>query len=331
MFSLHRLFSAHIHQVKLLVGPILICIGLLLGLSGISMAKSDTDRVEFDELWNYDDPSGTRTKFIELLTSLGDNVHDDYALQLRTQIARTLGLDGQFEQAHAELDKVEKELSPEDSIARIRYLLERGRIFRSSGDVDASEPLFLDAFESGQKIGADYFTIDAAHMVALVKKTRSERIEWSLRGIQIAEQSTDPRSKHWLGSIYNNVGWDYHDAEQYDSALIMFEQALKSRIKEGKERQIEIAQWCVARCHRSLGNFQKALGMQSATFEKQKQENRIGGYVCEELGELYLVLDNRDEAAKYFTLADSLLSQDAWFVENNAERLERIRKLAKDK
>ena len=48
-----------------------------------------TDKMNFDSLWNYGDPSGTRAKFRDLLNS-NVNEPDNWRLQLQTQVARTL-------------------------------------------------------------------------------------------------------------------------------------------------------------------------------------------------------------------------------------------------
>ena len=52
------------------------------------------------------------------------------------------------------------------------------------------------------------------------------------------------------------------------------------------------------------------------------------GYVFEELGENALVL-NDPAAPEFFARAWFLLSQDGWFTANEAERLARLKQLAK--
>ena len=52
------------------------------------------------------------------------------------------------------------------------------------------------------------------------------------------------------------------------------------------------------------------------------------GYLFEELGENALVLEDT-AAAEYFARAWFLLSQDEWFKANEAERLARLKRLAK--
>ena len=57
-----------------------------------------------------------------------------------TQIARTEGLQREFEEAHAILDTVEAMLTDEMGVPRIRYLLERGRVYNSSNQREKSKP-----------------------------------------------------------------------------------------------------------------------------------------------------------------------------------------------
>lgn len=86
---------------------------------------------EFDELWDYNSPEETREKFANLLSEA--DLHSSYHLQLLTQLARTYSLEGQFDEAHKLLDQVEPHLGPDQALAQVRYLLERGRSFNSSG------------------------------------------------------------------------------------------------------------------------------------------------------------------------------------------------------
>ena len=89
-----------------------------------------TDLIDFDALWDYDDPAATETKFRALLP-VADG-HPAYHAALLTQIARTQGLLRQFEAAHQTLDEAERLINGEMAVPRIRLLLERGRVFNSS-------------------------------------------------------------------------------------------------------------------------------------------------------------------------------------------------------
>ncbi|MFZ1459275.1 MAG: hypothetical protein WAU38_00630, partial [Ignavibacteria bacterium] len=89
--------------------------------------------MEFDKLWNYSKPDETEKKFREILPEIKASGDKSAYLQLLTQIARTLGLQRKFEDAHILLDETETQLTDDDPVSKIRYQLERGRTFNSSG------------------------------------------------------------------------------------------------------------------------------------------------------------------------------------------------------
>ncbi len=52
------------------------------------------------------------------------------------------------------------------------------------------------------------------------------------------------------------------------------------------------------------------------------------GYIYEELGECYLIKENKEASRKYFGLAYDLLSKDIWLAEYEKERLSRMKVLS---
>ena len=103
---------------------------------------SPSDLPSFDALWNFDDPAGTEARFRELLPRARESSDPSYAAELLTQIARTQGLQQKFDQAHATLDQVDASLKPEMKVAKVRSLLERGRVLNSSRKARESVPIF---------------------------------------------------------------------------------------------------------------------------------------------------------------------------------------------
>jgi tetratricopeptide (TPR) repeat protein len=301
---------------------------IMAGCGTESGPKKETKSLQdFDALWDYNDPGQTELKFRELIPAAKESGDMSYYAQLLTQIARTEGLQGKFEEAHETLDTVEAMLTDELVVAKIRYLLERGRVYNSSGQPDSSKPFFLEAWELGLEHGEDYYAIDAAHMMGIVEPPEKQ-LEWAAKAIELAEKSKDERARNWLGPLYNNTGWSYHDLGEYDKALELFEKSLKFREEKKDERGTRIAKWTVGRAYRSLGRIDEALQIQKG-LEKESEEKGIeqDGYVFEELGECLLLLNKGDEARKYFKLAYDRLSKDPWLAANEAERLERLKKL----
>ncbi|MCA9939405.1 MAG: hypothetical protein KC418_12220 [Anaerolineales bacterium] len=283
------------------------------------------ETTDFDPLWDYDHPAQTETLFRERLAEAAP--HTSYTAQLLTQIARTQGLQRQFAAAHETLDTAEAMLQPDWPRARVRYLLERGRVYNSARHPEEARPLFLTAWEEASAAGEDFYAIDAAHMMGIIEPPAAQ-MAWNLQAVALAEQTNDARARNWLGSLYNNMGWSWHDQEDYVQALAYFEKALAWRKQQGGRAQIRIARWCVARALRSLGEVETALAMQRELMAEYEAAGEPGMYVLEEIAEcLHALQRNPEEARRTFALAYAQLSQDPWLVANEPERLARLRQL----
>lgn len=198
--------------------------------------------MDIDILWDFDDPLTSETRFRAV------------ADEAMTQVARALGLQGQFGAAHNVLDQLPER---EGRIA-VRILLERGRLFNSAKDIPHAAPLFLEAYELAVAIKEDALAVDAAHMVAITEKGDAA-LPWLAIAISLAASSEDPKAQKWRASLLNNLGWTHHDAGRFEEALKTFEEARKCREANGQVRQEQIARWCIARTLRSLGRHAEAL------------------------------------------------------------------------
>lgn len=292
--------------------------------------SSEQEMVDnFNKLWNYSKPEETEKKFREILQEVKSSGNRSAYLQLQTQLARTQGLQMKFDEAHKILDEVEKELDKENiQLVRIRYLLERGRTFNSSKQKEKALELFHKAYELGLETGEDFFAIDAIHMIGIADNL-DDGIKWNEIGIRLAENSKDERSKGWLGALYNNTGWNYHDKKEYLKALELFEKNVVWHTERKSGYPEIIAKWCVARTYRSLDRIDEAIEIHNALLEEIKDRNlEQDGYIFEELGELHLIKKNPEDSKKNFRLAYEMLSKDIWLAENEKERLERMKKFS---
>jgi tetratricopeptide (TPR) repeat protein len=279
---------------------------------------------DFDSLWDYSHPEQTEAKFRELLLQTPAN--EPAHLELLTQIARSQGLQRKFDEAHQILDQVENQLGEIPLCAKVRYLLERGRVFNSSGHADKAGPFFEQALDMAKQLSEDFYAVDAVHMLAIIAPPDSS-LDLNLQAIQMAESSRQEKARNWLGSLYNNTGWAYHAMGDFDSALKVFEKAEAWRKAKGSVDKTRIATWCVARTLRSLDRIEEALSKQMALKEEFESAGESDGYVFEEIGECLLALGRNDEARPYFTKAYEVLSKDAFLVEQEPERIKRLKEL----
>jgi len=269
---------------------------------------------EIDALWKIDDPVGGRGKLKNAMAEFPGS-----ADELHTQIARSLGLGGRFDEAWAELSKISDMHSP---LVEIRMQIEKGRLKTSSGNRNEAKPYFLKALELAKQGHFDYYAIDAAHMLGIVSEEQ-ESIQWTEMALRLAADSKVKRAQNWKGSLLNNLGWTYFSVGDFDTALTTFESALNFQKTAGDPVHIRIARWTVARCLRTLKRYDEAFAIQNELIQYPEQ-----GYVSEELGELFLVLGRPDEAKPRFQRAYELLSQRLGSDPSQRTRLTRLRELS---
>jgi tetratricopeptide (TPR) repeat protein len=280
--------------------------------------------LNIDDLWDYGNPAGTEEKFRAVLPKCATQAE---RAELLTQIARTHSLRRQFTEAHQILDEAHTLITNLRSRAQVRYLLERGRTFNSAQHKPQASELFLQAWNLARELAEESLAVDAAHMLGISERPEKQ-LEWNLLALAYAEQTVNPEARKWLGPLYNNLGWTYHTSGHFEKALEMFERGLAFRREGGQVAETHIAQWCVARCLRSLGRVAEALALQEALLAEHNAHGTRDGYVFEELGECLLALNRAAEARPYFAQAYAELSPDAWLTENEAARLERLKQLS---
>ena len=298
-----------------------------LGTCPVALAMSEPGLPPIDSLWDFGDPKGSEGRFREAWTAAQTSGDTAYKAELLTQLARAQGLQLKFDEAHALLDSAKSLLPAAGPRARVRYLLERGRTWNSSGSKDRACELFMEAWEQASDHALCGLAVDAAHMVAIAKP--EEALEWNLRALEVALQSDDPDAQRWRGSLYNNLGWTCFERKQYDSALAYFEEALTCRIEQGKPADVQVARWCVAKCRRVLGQLEAALALQLLLERDTQAAGAPDGFVMEEIAECLWSLGRTEEARPYFAKAYELLSQDPWLSRDEPERLARLLNLSR--
>jgi tetratricopeptide (TPR) repeat protein len=198
-------------------------------------------------LWDWDDLDGTASRFRE---QLEQEDSDSGRAEVLSQLARVESVRSEFDRCAELLDKAEL-LAGSDPVANIRLELERGRMFRSSGDLEAAFPLFNSAFERANDAGEFWFAGDAAHMCAIAVADRDLMDEWTQRGLELGER--EPDAAYWAGPLLNNLGWAYFDAGEHERALELFERALVVRERDqSNPAAIQLARDAVEEARQAL-------------------------------------------------------------------------------
>jgi tetratricopeptide (TPR) repeat protein len=255
-------------------------------------------------LWDFDDLDATEGRLREQLDA---EATDDGRAEVLTQLARVEGLRGHFAGADALADEAETLVASD--AARARLALERGRIRRSSDDPDAARPLLESAYTGAHAAGQHFMAADAAHMVALAANDRDDFLEWTQRGIELAELHDD--ASYWLGPLLNNLGWEHYEAGDLESALDAFERALRARERDpANAGAIEIARYAVGKTLRRLGRSDEAIPLLEQAVAWAEAEGAPDGWFHEELAEEYAAVGRDSDARTQATLAVPLLERD---------------------
>jgi tetratricopeptide (TPR) repeat protein len=267
--------------------------------------------IDLDSLWDFGNPALSESNFAAALT--GANPED--AFLLRTQIARTYGIRGDFERQRQILAELKPQLETSGSEARTRYFLELGRSYASAthkpGDQTAetrqlATAAYAEAIRTARTAGLDGLLVDALHMMEFVEPDLDAKLKWVNEALAIASTSRQPEAKRWEASLRNNVGYALHRMGKYAEALKEFEAALVLRETQGQSEGIRIARWMVAWTLRSLGRNAEALAIQLRLERERAEANRPSPYVFAELAELYAALGEPDQAKRYIELKQRL-------------------------
>jgi tetratricopeptide (TPR) repeat protein len=288
-------------------------------------AQVETFAARLDALWDFDQPAVSEERFRAEVKKWPPGSAE--AQEVRTQIARTLGLQRKFADAHALLDDIEPTLARLPVHVRVRYLLERGRTFNSSGSPERAVPLFAEALERSQAAKDEFYAVDAAHMLGIAAPP-AERLGWNLKALALAEAANDARARGWRASLYNNIGWTYFDDGKSAIALDYWEKALAARQTMGNARTTRIAKWTVARGYRAVGRLDDAEAAQKSLEAEFAQAGESDGYVYEELAEIALARGDAKSAQPWAAKAHAALKDDPSLSANEAPRLARLAAIA---
>ncbi|MEO5700374.1 MAG: tetratricopeptide repeat protein [Casimicrobiaceae bacterium] len=280
----------------------------------------DAFAAELDATWDYARPAVSEARFRESFGAW--SIDTAQGLEMLTQVARAQGLQGRYEAAHATLDQVEARLAATPSHVRVRYLLERGRVFNSSGQPHLAAPLFRLGLELAECADDAFYAVDAAHMLGIAAPA-AERLDWNLTALALAKVADDARARRWLAPVYNNIAWSYLDAGDAPRALAFFRKALPAWEARGDSDSIHAGRWALARALRATGQAAQAEKMQRALLAEHTRAGTEDGYVFEELAELALARGDQTQAHAWFARAWRRLRDDPALAPT-PERLQRM-------
>jgi tetratricopeptide (TPR) repeat protein len=269
--------------------------------------------LDIPALWDFRDPERSEQRFLAALSSASP----DQALILKTQIARTHGLRGDFSRALQILAELEPQIEAASMEAKVRHALELGRCYCSAAHPPESQSAeareyarsaYMRACELAQAEGLDDLAIDALHMMTFVDTAPAEQLEWDRKALALMDSSSQQAARKWEASLHNNTGYSLHLLGRHEDALKEFRHALAARERDGKPQDIRIAHWMIAWTLRALGRLDEALEIQLRLERECDEAGEPDPYVFEELELLYTALHNAEKAAFYAARRESYRS-----------------------
>ncbi len=291
---------------------------------------------DLDRLWNPADVTASESAYRALLPEGQKLTGLDrcYLVELYSLIARSEALQGKYGEAHASLDAAEGLLLEQQAdfqvSAKIRWLIEKGRLCIIVKTPSLAKGLFSEAWTLSINSAEDYFTVEIAQLLAVTEPQKVQQ-DWIRRAIQIAEKSQHPKTKRWLGGLYASLGWKLYDLRQFDGSLGAFQSAFRHYKESGTAREAFVAQWSIGKVLRAVGKTEEALSIQKSLLAELGSEGERDGRLFEELAECLQTLKRTTEAQLYFELAFRELSSDEWVKDNQPVKLKRMKDLGKVK
>jgi tetratricopeptide (TPR) repeat protein len=275
-------------------------------------------------LWDFDDLAATEGR---LRARLSEARSGAGRAEITAELARVHGLRGEFEEGDSLLDEASR-LSNGTRSADARIALERGRLRRSSGDPESARPLFEFAYAAALDTELWFLAADAAHMVALVAGAREGFVDWTQRGIELAERHEE--TAYWLGPLLNNLGWEYFEAGDFEPALDAFQRALRVRERDPANGDgLSLARYAVGKALRSLDRSDDAIPLVEEAVAWADAQGAPDGWFHEELAAEYDAVGRVEDAAEQARLAIPLLERDDPSFADDDGRRARLQRLAR--
>jgi tetratricopeptide (TPR) repeat protein len=161
---------------------------------------------------------------------------------------------GRPDDGRAWLERAAGAATNEQPLGWSRYLSVKGRFEWKDGDNEAATRTFRELYDYSRGHELWSRAVDAANMISITGEP-SERFDWSRRGIEMAEAGG---MTGWLGPLWNNLGWNYHDAGRYDEAYDALVKAREYHYMKEAELPRLIADYSVAHVEMKLGRTDEA-------------------------------------------------------------------------
>ncbi|ERI95289.1 tetratricopeptide repeat protein [Clostridiales bacterium oral taxon 876 str. F0540] len=118
--------------------------------------------------------------------------------------------------------------------------------------------------------------------------------------------STNKDSETFKKSVYN-LAWCYKKLDRYDECIKYLDEYLDLIDKSDNFVNYAYAQILIANCYESKKEYDEVVKIYNSLITECENKNKnLLGYIYNNLGELYIYLNDLDKSIKYYSLAEEL-------------------------
>jgi tetratricopeptide (TPR) repeat protein len=220
--------------------------------NGATEMKSELKRA--DEMFNAGDYAKAGELFERIATSADETGDTEAFVEASAMRARSHLAVGDADKGRPWLSRAKGMASRSVPSGWSRYMAVKGRFEWKDGDNESASRTFRELFDYCEEHELWERAVDAANMVSITGD-ESLKLDWSLRGIEMAERGD---MTGWLGPLWNNLGWNYHDAGRYEEALDALVKARDYHYMKEAELPRLIADYSVAHVKMKQGRLEEA-------------------------------------------------------------------------
>ncbi len=208
-----------------------------------------------DELFQDRDLAAAQEQYHEAYRRAREEFNRPVEVEAACQMARMCLVLGKAQEGRDWLSEASSKATDSDLMGWSRYLGVKGRFEWKAQELDAARSTFLQMYSYCKLNEIGSRAVDAANMCAIVAATPEEQIEWSHRGIEMAENS---ESEQWLGPLWNNLAATHFDIKQYSEALTCYLKAREFHWRFSDERAKLMADYQIGMTYRLLEKHDEA-------------------------------------------------------------------------
>ena len=279
-----------------------------------------------DSLFNSRQYDQAREIFVQAADNAQASGDNSALIEAYAMIARTYLVVDNKEAGRPWLDKAALYASQDEPLGWSRYLGVRGRFEWKDNQLEKASATFKEMYQYCSDNKLYERAIDAAHMVAIVGGP-DEQVEWGLKGIKEAEAGN---VTHWLGPLWNNLGWTYESAGKFKESIDAYIKAREYHYKYGDEKSRLIADWALGHAYRLNGQADSAAAWitpELLTRFETLRDDEFQGWVLKELGEIAILRSEPDSALAFLVRAEEKLraaDMPSWDAEGYKKLQEQI-------